>query len=1248
MLKGLSLDRARKQNSNPVSICAERSDKVAPKVVTDLIRRLLPNPTLNAPELAEFDPIFYREHYGDLHHLKSAAALRRHFVKHGRREGRWKNLTEARNNFTSRFGQLPEDFQTSTYRALNEDLARAFDHEWQFEFHYLEHGQKEGRSYKREGGSPGDPARYGTTLFRLADFVACAQSWLDEIPQTKERGIAIFLEAGVERLAPINLDLIFDPDFYRAAYGFDASMTDAMLYRHWLEIGAHQELAPNEEKALQYIIAGGRYPQSFDWKRYKSELSAQDANALRCRVDVLKHLFNTGFERGLIKHIAGEGSDELFAAIGDFHLIRGHHQLAISAYDRVLALDPSHAGVRHRRGDAYATLGKTVAAYADFVQEAALPNASVWSTIHASRMAAAVGSFEKSFEILRDAHPKWRKSADYRNAVADLIEQYFAAKSRSATALYEAGDREVADAYFLKALDELRKHITEFEDLPDAIAPSPLGHVAILANQDLAQCRYYRVEQKLRQFRQAGLKAELFDQHDPAPFIRSLLGARAAIFYRVPAFPNIMRAILTAQALGIPTYYEIDDLIFDATSYPDTFESYEEQISKAEYNGLLFGVPLFRYAMELCDYGIASTTPLAHQIEPIVRKRACFVLRNGLDERNERAIDMGREPRHEREAVVIFYGSGTKAHNSDFNELAAPALLSALEQYDHVRLVIIGHLRLRSEFERFSSRITQIGFVSDLDQYWSLLAAADINLAVLSPGLMASCKSEIKWLEAAVLQVPSIVSATDTYREVLQDGVDALIVDDASAWRKALTRLIEDRGLRLSIGAAARRKALKNYSIETAAALLQKTLGASSVAAAKGDGRSRIKVLICAVFFPPQSYGGATRVVQDNVDYIVNHCPDIELSAFATDEGVSPAGRFRFDQYRGVPVFRISTPTEAHMDWRPFNSEHEDLFEQILNVVQPDLIHFHCIQRLTASIVEVALKRNRPYVITVHDGWWISDYQFLVDQDDILRLPSPDAYDVTLPQSISLTDSVARRQRLAGLMESAAQVISVSDAFADIYRRAGCRNVVVIPNGVSKIEPAPKRKSLGGRLSLGHIGGRSAHKGAMLIEAVFRMNDFNHLKLTMIDFSMQPGTRSEKVWGNTPVVLCGAYSQDQVADLYASLDVLLAPSIWPESFGLVTREARSQGLWVVASDRGAVAEGVTPGENGFIIDVADGRALTSVLKKLDADVARYQAPPAKSHEPVRTAADQGREIAELYRKIGLNEAASVETRRRSN
>src|SRR5580704_7120832 len=532
------------------------------KALSYFADRLLPQET-SQRQLDDFDPVFYRNCYSDLYHLKYPRALRKHYLLHGLREGRWQNLSEATKNLASRFGQLPEDFNANSYRLLNEDLAQAFDHECQFVLHYLEHGRKEGRRYKVENYSALDKTNAWKSLFRLADFIACAHSWLDEIPRTKEQGIRIFFDAGIERLAPLHLDHVFDPAFYRSAYGYDESPTDAALYRHWLEIGVSGGQSANEAMALKNFIASRQYPKSFDWQRYKSVLPNKEAKNLTHRVHVLGHLFNTGFERGIIKHITGITSDKLFIAIGDYHLIRSHYDLAIAAYDRALALNPSSYDALHHRGDAYAALSKTVAAHADYVQAIVNPYASVWSTIHAVRTAAVNGFFGKSFGILAQARPKWSGRAEYRKTVSDIIDQFFIAKTRAAMALYDAEDRHAADACMLDALNEVRERIVQLEDLPSSVPRAPNGHVAILANQDLAQCKHYRVEQKVRQLQFAGLKAQAFDQHDPMPFLQSLLGARAAIFYRVPAFPNIIRAILTAKALGIPTYYEVDDLIFE-------------------------------------------------------------------------------------------------------------------------------------------------------------------------------------------------------------------------------------------------------------------------------------------------------------------------------------------------------------------------------------------------------------------------------------------------------------------------------------------------------------------------------------------------------------------------------------------------------------------------------------------------------------------------------------------------------------
>jgi glycosyltransferase involved in cell wall biosynthesis len=66
---------------------------------------------------------------------------------------------------------------------------------------------------------------------------------------------------------------------------------------------------------------------------------------------------------------------------------------------------------------------------------------------------------------------------------------------------------------------------------------------------------------------------------------------------------------------------------------------------------------------------------------------------------------------------------------------------------------------------------------------------------------------------------------------------------------------------------------------------------------------------------------------------------------------------------------------------------------------------------------------------------------------------------------------------------------------------------------------------------------------------------------------------------------------------YTSQDVLIAPSIWPESFGLVTREALAAGLWVIASQAGALAEPIEHAVNGLVVQPGSVEELRAALTK---------------------------------------------------
>jgi glycosyltransferase involved in cell wall biosynthesis len=1206
------------------------------------------------PLLAGFDADFYRGQYPDLRIFNTTYDLARHYVLHGASEGRINNHHEAIRRAESKDGALPVDFDAQMYRVLNEDLRSVLRKDWQYRLHYLQHGRWEGRPYRvlqnealAEIASLNPECAKANlslsdlwpNLLCLPEFVAYNSHWLPEQPKTAVSALRFFLRDGIERLAPLRFDAIFDPDFYRSAYPVSRTLSDGALYRHWLSVGLRKEWAPNEQAALRPMFGTGQFPESFKYAKYALGFPGRRTH----RVHLLQHLFEGGFRKRRGRRcIDGPGMAQLLMAIARYNLRQGRHRNAMHAVDEAIESGLHTSAVFQMRGEIQSAIGNLSVAHLDYIKAASFADASVSSLVAVLRSAGRTGDFAGAFEIIERALPRFLGMSAFRIASRELVDAFFAFETQAVIDMYRGDRRSEADARMLRALKKITD-IIDLEGTPPRMDPQPHGHVAILANLDAEQCKYYRVEQKIAQLELAGIEVRVCNFHDVNQFDRHILGASAVIVYRVPALPSVIRAIRAVNSLGIPTFYDMDDLIFASAHYPDTFESYGGQITRDIYVGLLYGVPLFEYAISLCKQGIASTTSLKEEMEKLLGAGNCHVLRNGLDSRSDAIVSLGGAPRPERSTVSIFYGSGTKAHNADFNDLAGPALLAMLEKHKHVRVVIAGHLGLDPRFDVYKDRIVRWEFTSDFAQYWTAMGGVDINIAVLAPGLAVDCKSEIKWLEAAVWQIPSVVSDTATYREVLQDGVDGLIARDVVSWTQALDLLICDSGLRRRIGAAARLKALRDYSIATSSQTMCRILGLQSTMAqcrrlvvenaAKVTVPRKKRVLVCAVFFPPQTFGGATRVVRDNIDRLLEAAPDIDFTVFTTDEGVSPPGLLRFDQYRGISVFRLSTPIKRFMDWEPFNPDNAKIFSELLDCIEPDLIHFHCIQRLSASIVEVARERAVPYLVTAHDAWWLSDHQFLVNENGFMHLPSSDCFADVPPSGIDSVASAARQIRLSALLAGAVHVLAVSKSFADIYRQAGCVNVITIENGVSKATLLPRAVRHDRRLSLGHIGSRTVHKGATLIEAILRTTQFDNLHLTMIDTTMSPGECQETIWGNTPVTLCPIYPQDKVGELYASLHVLLAPSIWPESFGLVTREARAHGLWVVASDRGAMGEGIAEEVDGFVVDVGGPEDLTRVMRILDADVERFSQQPGRVVRKVRTADDQAAELLVLYRSI---------------
>jgi glycosyltransferase involved in cell wall biosynthesis len=389
--------------------------------------------------------------------------------------------------------------------------------------------------------------------------------------------------------------------------------------------------------------------------------------------------------------------------------------------------------------------------------------------------------------------------------------------------------------------------------------------------------------------------------------------------------------------------------------------------------------------------------------------------------------------------------------------------------------------------------------------------------------------------------------------------------------------------------------------------------------------------VLANVWFPPQTLGGATRVVRDNLDAWLDAGlgEAFEFAVFTTDAGVSEPYQLRADSYRGVPVLRISTPMEVNMDWRPEDKAVGAVFAEFIQAWRPDLVHFHAVQRLTATPAEACRRMAVPYLITTHDAWWLSDWHFLVDDEGRLHAPCEDLPRHP-PEEVTVAQSLDRRRVLRTALEGAEAVLGVSESFAAMHRACGVERAVAVPNGVSALPAATRRRSPSGRVRLAHVGNVAKHKGHHLLEAALKQSAFSNLELLVVDHA-HSGGEQQTTWGATAVRIVGKTPQERVHELYAETDVLLAPSIWPESYGLVTREALQAGCWVVASDRGAIGEDVTPGANGFVVDVSTVEGLLNALRTINDDPETYLRSP-KMRPRLRTAEDQARDVMAIYRR----------------
>ena len=330
--------------------------------------------------------------------------------------------------------------------------------------------------------------------------------------------------------------------------------------------------------------------------------------------------------------------------------------------------------------------------------------------------------------------------------------------------------------------------------------------------------------------------------------------------------------------------------------------------------------------------------------------------------------------------------------------------------------------------------------------------------------------------------------------------------------------------------------------------------------------------------------------------------------------------------------------------------------KSVLEKESPDIVHIQHLMGMPMNLAEQVAAANIPYVVTLHDYWYVcANAQLLTNTDQTICM-GPDRFafncsqcalarvgrDELLWSAPAISPlMLVRNRRLHTVLEKAGTVIAPTNFVRQTYIDLGAcsDNMAVIRHGIDLpnqlLETARRQHSPPGRdkpLQIGYIGSIGWQKGVhVLIEAVNKLPQ-SSIQLTIYgDLSTFPhyAAQLREMIQRPNITLSGLVSRENLWVALADLDTVILPTLWYEVSPLTIDEVFAIGIPIVASRIGAMSEKISDGINGRLFPPGDAAALADILQDISVDPGLLDQWRA-GIPPVRTTQEHVREIEELY------------------
>lgn len=294
-------------------------------------------------------------------------------------------------------------------------------------------------------------------------------------------------------------------------------------------------------------------------------------------------------------------------------------------------------------------------------------------------------------------------------------------------------------------------------------------------------------------------------------------------------------------------------------------------------------------------------------------------------------------------------------------------------------------------------------------------------------------------------------------------------------------------------------------------------------------------------------------------------------------------------------------------------------FEQVIETFRPNIIHIQHMMGLPVALLDIIQQHGLPYVVTLHDYWYLCANAQLLTNTDETVCDGPDAAfrncadcalaraGIALPLLANGVQHIMRSRvaQIRPILAQANAVIALSHFTRSVYEQAEIKlnNVVHIPQGMQPPDQLPLRQPRSEGVHIVYVGSIAPQKGThILADAINQLDDTVQITIAgALDTFPDYSRRVRATITHPNVTFLGRINREQVWALLISADLFVHPTLWYESSPLVIEEANLAKLPMLASNIGVFPEKIQHGHNGMLFETGNPFALAAAIKRIQAD-----------------------------------------------